>query len=89
MGNKENCFFGGGFSTLSKSDAEEKALIEYIASYKPGRKLNFRNSHYDKGNALLKTEVKQNGSTQQSEELTLKSHHIIKENKEEIKMDWN
>ena len=90
MGNQENCFFGGGASRLSKSEVEEKALVEYIASYKPGRKLNFRNSHYDEGNAVMKLEVKEIVVTQQRDEQTPNNQHIIKENKEEeeIKMDW-
>jgi len=64
MGNKHNstCL---AFST-SKSLDSDHDLVNYIASYKPGRKLVFRNLYYQEGNSLLKYDAK----TSQSELLT-------------------
>lgn len=65
MGNRPICFLGDSSDTINykpqvkKSDSkEDKAMINYIASYKPGRKLIFPNLYYQEGNTLLKIQEK-------------------------------
>lgn len=65
MGNRPICFLGDSNDAINykpqvkKSDSkEDKAMINYIASYKPGRKLVFPNLYYQEGNTLSKIQEK-------------------------------
>lgn len=61
MGNRPICFLGDRTEPVvakpqfkKASSKEERDLINYIASYKPGRKLIFPTLYYNEGNSLSK-----------------------------------
>ena len=102
MGNNQNCLINGFMSSSSKTELEQKEMIDYIASYKPGRKLIFRNLSYNEQNTLLKLvgdNNKPNNILSQSDISLIQQNKLNEAEKEEekeemkesegMKMQWD
>lgn len=80
MGNHQICLIGG---QRKPSEEEEKDRVDYIASYKPGRKLLFHNFYYKEENLLLKLDKNKNKSqTLDNQLLKSKSLQVLDIGKE-------
>ena len=58
MGNSQNSSCLSIIST--KNSTSDRDVVNYIASYKPGRKLIFRKLYYHEANSLIKSKILQN-----------------------------